>query len=440
LSVGARQWFDIHSFTGVFTGLLLLVICWTGTVATLSYEIDWLVTPEMRVEPYTGQVNLNAVEESVLDRFPLAQIQMIRVPRYQRSALEVVIRSDDLPRTRVFVDPGSAEVLGISSMANVQRFFRSLHRRLFLPNPLGIILVSLFAVSLAVSVVSALMFYKRWWTRFFRFRPGRRKAWMSELHKTGGLWALLFAVLIALTGIWYGLEATGAPHALFAEKHGDKPPALVPGPKLTLEELVTIASKTRPDIEVNQIFPPGSFFGDDRLRVAGQGPDLFLRDRVNSVTVSEVGQVLENENSAGLSGFKYWVNMADPLHFGNFAGLVSKIFWFAFGLLLCALCLTGINLHGKRLHRQGGLQGRAYWRGTLSAFALAVLMMLVSVPLGIDEVARYLGILDLELADIPLGTGVFSFIAGWLAVTFAMLALCLFWLWRGVRPAAASPF
>ena len=41
--------------------------------------------------------------------------------------------------------------------------------------------------------------------------------------------------------------------------------------------------------------------------------------------------------------------MADALHFGTWGGITSKIVWFAFGLLLTALPVTGAIVYSLRL-------------------------------------------------------------------------------------------
>jgi uncharacterized iron-regulated membrane protein len=43
--------------------------------------------------------------------------------------------------------------------------------------------------------------------------------------------------------------------------------------------------------------------------------------------------------------------MADPLHFGYFSGLPSKLIWFVFGAGMSALCITRVALYGSRVAR-----------------------------------------------------------------------------------------
>jgi len=40
--------------------------------------------------------------------------------------------------------------------------------------------------------------------------------------------------------------------------------------------------------------------------------------------------------------------MADPLHFGNFGGLATKLLWLVSGLALCALAMAGAALYSGR--------------------------------------------------------------------------------------------
>jgi len=425
-----RTWFRIHSFTGVITGLLLFVVCWSGTFATLAHEIDWLVTPAMQASPEGGSVNWPAVYRSVREAYPKVQVHSLQAPLNRRAAARVVIRPPDQPRRLIYVDPSTATIQGESSLLTVQRFFRSFHRRLFLPNPLGIYVVSVFAVTLLVSMVAALYFYKRWWTRFFRFRPGRRKAIWSELHKTGGLWSVWFVVLMVVTSIWYGLEATGAPHALLAHERETTTIETDPAARQPFGTLLARAQAARPELDVRNIVPPGSYHGDNRLRIEGQGSDLLLRDRVNFAAVATDGSPIGTGSGADLTAFEYWVHMADPLHFGDFAGLTSKLIWFVFGLLLSGLILTGSCLHARRLAREAGGRARHRWPGTGGAMVASLVVLAASVPHGLDEVRSY-GPIAHDVQQFPaLAPGVKAVIVGWLALTLAIIAVWVWLLWR----------
>ena len=48
---------------------------------------------------------------------------------------------------------------------------------------------------------------------------------------------------------------------------------------------------------------------------------------------------------------------ADPLHFGYFGGITTKILWFLLGLSMSAMALTGVVIYSKRLKDKIALRG-----------------------------------------------------------------------------------
>ena len=50
LKMSTKRWLNWHSWLGLKLSLLMLVICITGTIAVVSYEIDWLLDSDLRIE------------------------------------------------------------------------------------------------------------------------------------------------------------------------------------------------------------------------------------------------------------------------------------------------------------------------------------------------------------------------------------------------------
>ena len=437
-----RDWFRVHSWIGVVAGLLLFVICWSGTVATVSHEIDWLLNPAQRVGAIaadTPRASWGRLQATVQQTHPDAQIEWMHAPRHARFAAEVVVKTPQAQRLRLYLHPVTAALQGQSTFFNVQRFFRSLHMGLFLPYPISTYLVCAFGILLLISTLAPLWFYKRWWTRFFRLRLGRslRTAW-SELHKLGGLWSLWFGLLIALTGIWYLIEQASIDLADAQFVYPPSPEWRVPAgaERLPLDRLAERAAAFRPDLDVRSI----SFGYSDSTQAvlfSGQAGHVLVRDRANKLFLDPVGgDIVFNQSASDLGLLQRWVDTVDPLHFGDFGGLVSQLIWFVFGLLLSGLCLTGAWLHAQRLAREARSRQRAHWPGTAAAVLVSLAVLVASAAGGWKEIQRYGATVNGHTLwpEVPLTVSLF--LAAWVLVTLATLA---FWTRLLQRPPAAPP-
>ncbi|MBM87962.1 MAG: peptidase [Gammaproteobacteria bacterium] len=421
----SQVWFDWHSWLGVITGLLLFIICWGGTFAVLSFELDWLANPDQRVQAAGEAGSLEEIYQSVADAYPNASILGASAPLYTNFAAEVGIRNELNQSRRVYVDPYTLEITGEAPRLNIQRYLRDFHRRLFTGN-FGFYLICLASFPLIGSMVTSLFFYKRWWRRFFEFKSARTvRTFVSNLHRLVGLWALWFVLIIAVTGIWYMFEQIRAVYVDNIFAYSDAiPAAVVPIPileydsstALPFQELLGIAREARPDIDIASV----TLNRNGYFYVLGQTDNLLVRNRANKIfLLPNTGEVIYNQRGEELSPYWYWSNMADPVHFGNFGGLTSKLIWFIFGLVLSFLSLSGVWLFAKRLSRSSKFQAKALY--TIVALFSVSFWFMFNSPEPFMAMAAVTG----EQAQ-QLVPGVKVFLYSWLILTSLM---CLSWIY-----------
>ena len=419
----------------------------------ISNELDWLVTPEVRSQnqPKVNQpLDWQQVYEAAVEAYPQGKVDWIEKPLYHYSTAQAVINLPNQKYVRVYVDPVTFEVVGRYSYLNVQRFFRNFHMNLFLPYTIGSYIVMFFGITLLISTIAALYFYSRWWRRFFRFNVTANNIW-SELHKLAGLWSLWFILVIAITGCWYLFELmrshigdgklvfTG--NGEYAVHQLPQPTSNSSLPMLPINDLIATAKSLRPDVDISTIWFD---WGDDEhgpmFYINGQSHHWLVRDRANQVTLdARTGDMIYNQNASDYPLYWRWSDTADPLHFGNFGGLISKIVWFIFGLFLSGIILTGTWLHAQRLVREKDGRRRNHWLGTGPAIVASLLIVAASFPFGVQYTQEYYGVqVSGEKVFPSLASGVSIVIVAWIICTLAIIALWCFWLFRFDEKKAAA--
>ena len=354
----------IHSWLGLKFSLFMTFILVTGTFAVLSLEVDWLLNSEMRakelVEP--SEIAWGDAYDGLVREYPsydLIGIFRLSDPWFNLQTLAITPWQENV---RLWSEPGDGNFEGVTTFYSVQRFFRSMHRNLMMPERTGVPIVTAMAFPLLISLIAGFIVYKKFWLGFFK-RPRFNKKvriWSGDIHRLVGLWTSWFIALIALSSVWYFIEELG----------GNSPP--FPGPEVELvrrdsilpagfsgKELdlaVRNALNELPGLEVRRILLPAS--RRSPLIIQGDLSATLVRARANGVYIDPTNlDVIGSYVGEQLDMHTRISEAADPLHFGYFGGITTKILWFLLGLSMSAMAFTGVIIYSKRLNDKIALRG-----------------------------------------------------------------------------------
>ncbi len=367
--------FQWHVWLGVTTGLLMLIIGTSGAIAVFIEEIDWLVTPALRVTPSSEsgrRANIDVVLAAVKEAYPEGRLGGLTVSERPSFAHVAKVQVKGRGSLDVFINPDSGRVQGdrvvtASYTSTLRNFIRQLHLRLFM-GLWGRVFVGVFGVTLVLSCITGLWIYRGWLRNLFRLRwhaAGSRTRW-TDLHKLVGVWSLLFNVVIGVTGAVFGLEnltsqirskwLRPAVEARTTETRVKTPASSVPPAeaRLSIEAMLIKVRESFPDLTVTSIALPGNATAPVVFR--GSVPDPLVQQShvrsANSISIDPYsGQVRQKVDGRDATGWRRIYSSFDPLHFGYFGGMVTKIIWFILGLAPGVLSLSGSWLWWKRTRR-----------------------------------------------------------------------------------------
>jgi len=349
--------FKVHSWIGIQMGILFYIVCLSGTLATLSHEMDYLFNPAIRADPMDRLAPRNLILDNFKKAYPNGKIDL-----WQRAnepyLCDLIYKVENGARNYVFANPYTGAIQG-EAQITFARFFRDLHYYLFIPSQIGHFIVLFFGFQLLISLGTALAFYKKWWRKLFELQTDKGiLVFFRSGHRLIGLWTVPFTILFSLTGIWYFLERTDT--ANISTTSNPKRPKI----QLTTEEMevrsytfdsmkidydlaLQKAEQAIPGMRAGDISPPKTY--RDVIYITGFGKVPLVRARANRVYVDPMTyEVLAVQDAQHLGTVMYLNDIADPMHFGYWGGLTTKFIWFILGLGISSLVFSGLYITAKR--------------------------------------------------------------------------------------------
>ncbi|WP_300427571.1 PepSY-associated TM helix domain-containing protein [uncultured Thalassolituus sp.] len=419
---------DIHGWTAVLFGLALYVVVLTGALAVFSHEIGaWSVGGHGIDDALAGPLDhrLSELTREVPEKYH----EELTVSQNAAGYLVAFFHTHEaqagggLPEdvgVRFVIDPANMQVVSREegfaddlpdvSSSFLHDFLVDLHVRLYTPDPVGLYLTGLLGLILLVSAVSGFILHRHLiMDMFLSPRQKLRELRARDRHTLAGTWSLLFAVIVAFTGAFFSFATTlGLPVIAMTAFEGDQQKAIEVVIGVPEEEDPTPASfiGLEPVIRHVQtseaagslpVFVLVEHMGraDARITTFHDPSDgaLFTGSHVYSgVDGSYRGEKPALGKSPSLGSDL--VSLMGVLHFGLFAGFMSKVIWLALGLATCYLTYSGLNLWCIRREKSTGwrLMSRlndATAYGTAFALTVASAGFLLSYGRGPEKVVAW---------------------------------------------------
>lgn len=350
--------FVLHSWAGIVTGLLMFVVCFSGSVVVFKNEIDLWANPSLAQLPRSEKpASLGAVLMQLQSHYPGATVETIALPDVVNPSYFAFVRERGAPantRTKVALRSDTGAVVGPVD-SQLGQYLRMLHVFLFF-GPRWI--VGFLGAAMLVLIVTGIVIHRKILAELFTQRWGRSfRVVMSDLHKSAGIWGLGFHIVIASTGAWMGLaplfeqgykyltapastsvKATQATDIKSARRAPTNAPT--PVPMQSLDTLYATAQQSVPGMQARYVSLRQWGTGTAEATFTGNiSGHLASTARVKISAATGVPQQVHDPRAAG-----FWslVNaLMEPLHFGDFGGLALKWLYFILGMTPAFLSISG---------------------------------------------------------------------------------------------------
>ncbi|MGB3182952.1 MAG: PepSY-associated TM helix domain-containing protein [Cyclobacteriaceae bacterium] len=362
---------DIHLWLGIGSGLILFLVCLSGTVYTFRSEIERaLEADKYKAEAKAGVERLT-VEQIVrkTEAETGGKVSSVAIPHAEDETYRLSVKTSPEERrgTGYFIDPYTAEIKGTSGGPASEFFmvmFR-MHRWLLMDSSIGRPIVGTATVIFVFILLTGIVLWfpkklKNWKQGLKIKTDSNWKRINHDLHNTLGFYSFILLLVMSLTGLCWSFEwyRDGLGAVLGAEVfggRGEKPPVSdaggTPAATLSAEEFISIADK--------QLL----YEGDYRISLPGEpeAPVVIMKTGVGFFASSGrdvlylnqySGEVLKADIFSEKPFNQKITSSIKPLHTGEILGTFSKILYFIACLVATSLPVTGTIIWLNKLKKK----------------------------------------------------------------------------------------
>jgi uncharacterized iron-regulated membrane protein len=211
-------------------------------------------------------------------------------------------------------------------------------------------LFGFFALVFLLSILTGLVFYRRNILAVLLFKKSVLKK--GNLHQVVGTWALLFNLMISITGYWmqrYVFKKEFYQATTFTTVLKSSAPLF-----FSLDSALIAAGKKYPAFSSHVVYFARSTKGKTAI-YGSQSSNSFIhsKDFADVIFLDSTGAVSNTAFVNEIDAANRYDIINSQIHFGQYGGLPVKIIYCFFGLSGSVLAITGFLLWLKRRPRAG---------------------------------------------------------------------------------------
>ncbi|HWK75878.1 MAG TPA: PepSY domain-containing protein [Povalibacter sp.] len=350
-----RNWYWVHKWTSLICTLFLLMLCITGLPLIFYHEIDHasgnsVDPPEL--PGVTSTASLDRIVEAARAKRPDDVVQFVsRDPEEPNAWFVSMGETANAPLASAFYtfDARTGEFLHEYPLnEGVMNFLFRLHYDMFAGLP-GTLFLGFMGLLLAASLVSGAVVYGPFMRKLpfgsVRHERSARIKWL-DLHNLLGIATLIWLFTVGVTGVintlalpifghWQNTELAD----MTAQYKHQPPLAKFSSP----EQAVAAALAAAPGTELSFMAFPGNEYSTPHHYVAFMHGSTPLTSRLLRPVLIDAqnGTVIDQRN---LPWYVTALLVSQPLHFGDYGGLLLKILWALLDVIAIVVLGSGVYL------------------------------------------------------------------------------------------------
>ncbi|MEM6651596.1 MAG: PepSY-associated TM helix domain-containing protein [Pseudomonadota bacterium] len=355
--------YDLHSWAGITLGLIVYIVCFSGSFALFDNEIKTWEDPALRVAVEETPIDMNDTFATwVQDQTGGAEAEFMRFdfPTTYAPYYYATVHWHDETDTHLDAeqrwDANTGETIAIRG-GGLSEWLLDFHRDFMWPDMLGgrtvgRSLVGIVGIVLMLAILTGIIAHTKIREEAYamRLKRSQRLKWQDS-HKVVGLWGLPFYIMIAFTGAYLGIIVIVSQLIAGIAYKGDVealveavlgPPSKPAGEQVQMISLDELREMQHPESGKDPYMIIMRNYGD-----AAAEFDVFY-PAASRLTFSDViwidGATGEpsapnpfREETAAMRVS----NAVTPLHYGTFGGIWLKFLYFALGMSLAVVTALG---------------------------------------------------------------------------------------------------